>query len=338
MRRFLLCCFFVLLLNYSHAEQSVQAGERWSAEKVKGWYEKQPWIVGSNFIPSTAINQLEMWQADTFDPKTIDRELGWAADLGFNTMRVFLHDLLLEQDAPGFTKRIKEYLAIADKHKIRTMFVLFDDCWNQEFKLGKQPAPIAGVHNSGWVQSPGSKSVIDPKTWPRLEKYVKGILTTFKDDPRILLWDLYNEPGNNNLGEKSLPLVKEVFRWARAVNPSQPLTIGVWFDNPKLNPVQIEASDIVTFHNYDGPDQLKARIDSLKKTGRPLICTEYMARRQNSKFENCLPVLKEAKVGAINWGFVRGTDEHDLSLGLEEGNPGAEGLVPRFISGRWNAV
>lgn len=322
MRRFpLLVVCLALLWPVVLTGEPVHAGERWSAEKAQTWYAKQPWIVGSNFIPSTAINQLEMWQADTFDPKTIDRELGWAAGLGFNTMRVFLHDLLWEQDAEGFTKRMKEYLAIADKHKIKTMFVLFDDCWNQKFALGKQPAPVPGVHNSGWVQSPGSKSVTDPKTWPRLEKYVKAVLAAFKDDARILLWDLYNEPGNNNLGEKSLPLVKEVFRWARAVNPSQPLTIGVWLDYPKMNPAQIEGSDIVTFHSYDGPDKLRAKIDGLKKYGRPLVCTEYMARTQNSKFENCLPVLKEAKVGAINWGLVSGKTNTVFPWGSKKDSP-----------------
>ncbi len=315
-----LTCSLALLLLLP-AQVLAQAGERWPAEKAKAWYDKQSWIVGSNFIPSTAINQLEMWQADTFDPKTIDRELGWAADLGFNTMRVFLHDLLWEQDAEGFAKRIKEYLTIADKHKIRTMFVLFDDCWNEECKLGKQPAPKPGVHNSGWVMSPGPKCVTDPKTWPRLEKYVKGVLTAFKDDPRVLLWDLYNEPGNTKLGEKSLPLLHAVFRWARTVNPSQPLSVGVWFDNAKLNAAQFAASDVITFHSYDNPARLKAKIDGLRKYGRPLICTEYMARTQNSKFENCLPVLKAAKVGAINWGLVSGKTNTIYPWGSKSGSP-----------------
>jgi hypothetical protein len=280
--------------------------ERWTPDRANAWYAKQPWLVGSNFIPSNAVNQLEMWQENTFDPKTLDRELGWAADLKLNTMRVFLHDLAWETDATGFKKRVNQYLDIADKHGVRTLFVLFDDCWNQHPKAGKQPAPVTGVHNSGWVQSPGTAVVTDPKAWPRLERYVRDILKTFGNDQRVLAWDLYNEPGNNNLGDKSLPLLKETFRWARAAGPSQPLSVGVWFDNATLNAFQLAASDVITFHNYNDAASLRAQIRDLKKLGRPVICTEYMARTRGSRFETHLPVFKEEKVGCYNWGFVSG--------------------------------
>ena len=66
---------------------------RWTEQAARDWYARQPWLVGGNYIPATAINELEMWQADTFDPQRIDLELGWAEGLGMNTMRVFLHDL-----------------------------------------------------------------------------------------------------------------------------------------------------------------------------------------------------------------------------------------------------
>jgi hypothetical protein len=280
--------------------------ERWSKERAKQWYQQQPWLVGANFIPSTAINQLEMWQADTFDPKTIDRELGWAEDLGFNTMRVFLHDLAWETDPAGFKKRVGRYLDIAGRHKFRTLFVIFDDCWNESPKAGKQPAPKPGVHNSGWVQSPSTRVVTDPSQWGRLEKYVQDVVATFGKDERVLMWDLYNEPGNTKLGDKSLPLLKETFRWARAARPSQPLTAGVWFDNKKLNTYQLGASDVITFHNYNEAKNLADEIQRLKKLGRPVICTEYMARTRNSRFESCLPVFKKEKVGCYNWGLVSG--------------------------------
>ena len=294
---------------------------RWSKEKANAWYAKQPWLVGCNFIPSSAINQLEMWQADTFDPKTIDRELGWAEGLGFNTMRVFLHDLAWQADPAGFKKRIDKYLEIAAKHNIRTLFVLFDDCWNQHPKVGKQPEPTPGVHNSGWVQSPGSDKVTDPKTWPRLEKYVKAVLSLFGKDKRILMWDLYNEPGNNGLNEKSLPLVDAVFRWAREAKPEQPLTVGVWYDNRKLNHFQLETSDVITFHNYNKADELRRQIHDLKKLGRPVICTEYMARTLGSKFQTHLPIFKEEKVGCYNWGFVSGKTQTIYPWGSKKDAP-----------------
>ncbi len=249
MKRLLMLLALAVLLPHSFVDGQGNsppvAPERWSRERANAWYAKQPWLVGCNFIPATAINQLEMWQADTFDPKTIDRELGWAEDLGFNTMRVFLHDLAWEADPAGFKKRVGQFLEIADRHKIRPLLVLFDDCWNQQPKPGKQPAPIPGVHNSGWVQSPSTASVLNPKTWRRLERYVKDVVGTFGNDPRVLFWDLYNEPGNNSLNEKSLPLVEAVFRWGRAAKPSQPLSVGVWYENAKLNKFQLDASDVM---------------------------------------------------------------------------------------------
>lgn len=279
----------------------------WSQEKAKTWYAQQQWLVGADFIPSTAINQLEMWQADTFDPKTIDRELGYAQGIGMNVMRVFLHHLAWEQDPEGFKKRMDEYLAISSKHGVKTMFVFFDDCWNKVPKAGKQPEPKPGIHNSGWMQDPGQPASDNAANSPVLEKYVKDVLKRFANDKRILLWDLYNEPGNSDKGNKTLPLLKSVFKWARQVNPSQPISAGVWrWDLEDLNKFQIANSDVVTYHDYTPEGDHLKTVQFLKMNGRPLICTEYMARPRNSLFGTVLPMLKKENVGAINWGFVSG--------------------------------
>ncbi len=287
--------------------------EKWSIEKANAWYEKMPWLVGCNFTPSSAINQLEMWQKDTFDPETIKRELNWAAELGFNSMRVYLHDLVWHADAAGFAERIDRYLDISSNFGISTMLVFFDDCWNKNPKIGKQPAPQPGVHNSGWMQSPGEKVVLDPSQWSRLEKYVKEVIEKYANDERVVFWDLYNEPGNTDMFEKSLPLLKKVFEWAREVDPSQPLTAGIWIDRtPELNEFQLNESDIISFHNYLDADNLRAQIQDLKKLGRPLICTEYMARINNSLFQTQMPIFKKEKVGCYNWGFVKGKTQTTL--------------------------
>jgi hypothetical protein len=324
MRRFLaiaLTCVLTWTVTRAAAPGDDQATPRWSAADANAWYAKQPWLVGCNFIPSTAINQLEMWQADTFDPKTIDRELGWAESIGFNCVRVYLHDLAWEADADGFKKRIDEYLKIASKHGIRTVFCLFDACWQPEPKIGKQPPPEPGVHNSGWVQSPAHKLVTAPKEWGRLERYIKDLVGSFGKDERILMWDIYNEPGNTGLNEKSLPLLKEVFRWARAVKPSQPLTAGVWYGNKVLNDYQLETSDVITFHNYNPADNLRKQIADLKKLGRPLICTEWMARTQGSRIETHLAIFKDEKVGCLNWGLVSGKTNTIYPWGSKKGAP-----------------
>lgn len=301
---------YALALLATFTIQSVKAQElkgKWPAEKAKSWYAQHPWITGCNFLPSNAINQLEMWQKETFSPALIDKELGWAQAMGFNTMRVYLHSLAWKADAKGFKDRVDQYLAIANKHQIKTIFVFFDDCWNKEGKIGPQPAPKPGVHNSGWAQDPGDPYSSQEKTFPELERYVKDVLTQFAKDERILLWDLYNEPGNSGKKVASLPLLKSVFTWARAVAPSQPISAGIWaWDFEELNAFQAINSDIITYHDYEAPEWHKRVLQMLKTHDRPMICTEYMARTKNSRFSNIMPMLKEEKIGAINWGFVAG--------------------------------
>jgi len=210
-------------------------------------------------------------------------------------------------DKEGFKSRMDKYLQIADKHGIKTIFVFFDDCWNPTYQAGKQPDPKPGIHNSGWVRDPGDLLHQDSTLINLLEVYVKDILTTFKEDKRIAMWDLYNEPGNSGYENKSMPLLKKVFEWGWEVRPSQPLTVGVWKKElTDLNIFQLANSDIITYHNYNGPEEHQAAIDTLKKYGRPLVCTEYMARRNNSLFQNIMPILKKENIGAINWGLVAG--------------------------------
>lgn len=318
----LFCGVLILSANAGCEVGRKMADSRMSQEKANQWYKKQPWLVGCNFVLSTSVNQLEMWQAETFDAETIDRELGWAESIGFNTVRVFLHNVVWHHQPVSFKERINRFLEISDKHHIRPVFVLFDDCWNDNPKPGKQPEPIPGVHNSRWVQCPGSKFVTDPNTWSQLEDYVKDILRSFGKDERILMWDLYNEPGNSNLGSKSLPLLEATFKWARQTKPTQPLTVGVWSAELKeLNEFQIKASDIISFHHYGDANGLISRIEGLEPEGRPIICTEYMSRGLGSRFETHLPIFKERKIGCYNWGLVSGRTQTIYPWGSPEGAP-----------------
>src|SRR5437667_1649340 len=239
--------------------------DRWSEARANEWYARQPWLVGSNYIPATAINELEMWQADTFDAARIDQELGWAESIGLNVMRVFLHDLPWQQDAAAFKRRIDAFLDIAARHRIGILFVLFDSCWDPDPRLGAQHAPKPGVHNSGWVQSPGAKALQDPTQYARLEAYVKGAIGAFAADRRVVAWDLWNEPDNVNSGsyraleptnkvDLVAALLPKVFEWARSAAPSQPLTSGVWKSNwsaeETLGPmerIQLNLSDVISF-------------------------------------------------------------------------------------------
>jgi len=303
--------------------------QRWSAEKANAWYAKQRWLIGANYIPADAINQLEMWQADTFNPAQIDKELGWAAGIGMNTMRVFLHDQLWVQDAPGFKKRIDEFLKISAKHGIKPLIVFFDSCWDPNPRLGPQRPPIPGVHNSGWVQSPGLKGLADKASYPTYKAYVQDIMRSFGKDERILGWDLWNEPDNalggagmdSPEGKQKIALVAEmlpqVFEWAREADASQPITSGVWLRDDwatreKLTAVertQLDNSDFITFHVYDWPEVLERKIKQLQPLGRPIVVTEYLARGAGSTFDTSLPIARKYDVGMINWGFVVGKSQ-----------------------------
>ncbi len=310
-------------------QDAMNEGQQWSSQKAWDWYNNQPWYLGTNFNPSSSINQLEFWQEDTYDPETIDRELKWSADLGMNLHRVYLHNLLWEQDSIGFLNRLENYLGLAKKYEIKTMFVLLDDVWHPIPKLGVQPEPVPHVHNSGWVQSPGAEILGDSTRHQELESYIKGVVGHFANDNRVLVWDLYNEPDNvagqpgrrqlevTNKHVYSLILLKKVMKWAREVNPSQPLTTGIWKGNidhwgtpdslPALDRYMLMNSDIISFHAYDGEiDNVKKKITELQKYKRPLFCTEYLARGVGNTFESVLPILKESKIAAINWGFVSG--------------------------------
>lgn len=281
---------------------------RWSEEKAAGWYEAQGWLAGANYTTSTAINQIEMWQEDTFDPETIDRELGWAEDLGFNTMRVFLSSVVWENDPEGLKSRMDMFLDICTKHGIRPFFVFFDDCWDSESHYGKQRDPRPGIHNSGWVQDPSVSRRADTTTlYPVLQAYMKDIIGTFRKDKRVLMWDVYNEPGNSGHLNESIPLLKNAFQWAREARPTQPLTAAVTSqDFADLNRIQLAESDIVSLHTYSAPDLVEHAIDTLEAYRRPVMCTEYMARPFGCTFQDVLPMLKRRNVAAVNWGFVAG--------------------------------
>jgi len=323
--------FLIALVSYYLVcPMSSLASEQWSAQQANNWYQKQGWLVGSNYNPASAINQLEMWQAETFDAPEIEKELGWAEAIGMNTMRVFLHDLLWKQDAEGCKKRINEFLSIAARHKIHPLFVLFDSCWDPHPQLGPQHPPVPGVHNSGWVQSPGAQALHNPNEYPRLKEYVTGVVGTFAKDDRILGWDVWNEPNNRNDSsygklepenkEKLVAtLLPQVFAWARSANPTQPLTSGVWdgeWSSPEkltaIQRVQLEDSDIISFHNYGWPEDFEQRVTWLERYKRPIICTEYMARGVGSTFDTVLPIGKQRNVGMFNWGFVVGKTQTNL--------------------------
>lgn len=304
---------------------------RWTPEQAQAWRARVGWLIGCNYTPAYAANQIEMWGEATFDAGAIDRELADAAGLGCNALRVYLHDLAFAADPAGFLDRMAQFLALAARHGIGIVPVLFDSVWHPSPRAGRQGEPKPGVHNAGWVQSPGVAVLADPARFRALEPYVTGVVSRFREDERILLWDIWNEPDNANeaaYGPRDLgaakselvrPLLELAFGWARSVKPVQPLTSGLWsgrWQQTALTPLQrlqLACSDIATFHCYGDGAGMAARIAELRPLGRPLLCTEYMARPLGSTFEAILPLLAREGVGAISWGLHRGRTQTHLA-------------------------
>ena len=324
-----LLCAATLSCAIPAARALDDAPGRWSTDKAAQWEQQHGWLRGCNYIPSNAINQLEMWQSETWSPQLIDTELGWAEGLGFNSVRVFLHDLPYQQDQATFLRHVDQFLALADKHHIGVLFAVFDSCWYPPTRrLGQQPAPLPHVHNSGWVQSPANPALHDPAQYPRLHAYVTGIIKHFANDRRIVGWDVWNEPDNRDgrRGEaspawnpkttrtRSTSFSPQVFAWAREANPTQPLTSGVWdkidwSSDDKLSPtekIQLGNSDVISFHNYGNLPDEKTCVNGLRRFNRPLVQTEYMARPRGSTFDPIMGYQKAEKVDCYCWGFVSG--------------------------------
>jgi len=216
-----------------------------------------------------------------------------------------------------------QFLALAAKHRIGVMFVLFDGVGDPFPKLGKQREPRPHVHNSGWVQSPGAEVLRDPVRQDALRDYVQGVVGHFRNDRRVQVWDVFNEPDNpvpqyqdvelKNKADVALALLKKAYVWAREVRPAQPLTSGVWIGNwpdpAKLTPMeqfQLEESDVISFHCYGNLEETRKCVQHLRRYHRPILCTEYMARPNGSRFDPILAYFQQEDVGAYNWGFVNG--------------------------------
>ncbi len=296
----------------------------WSPEEANRWYAEIDAIRGCNYLPRSAVNSTEMWQAETFDADTITEELAWAGAAGFNAARVFLQFLVWQADPAGLKRRIDQFLDIASSNGVKAMFIVFDDCAfaGKEPYLGPQDDPVPYVHNSGWTPSPGLTRVTDRSVWSQLKDYVVDIVGSFADDERVQIWDLYNEPGNSDLGEKSLPLVEAAFAWAREAGAQQPLTTSIWrlHDDYDMSERILELSDVTSFHHYDATG-IKEVIQRCQAYGRPVLCTEWLRRVVGQTVELILPIFARERVGWYNWGLVSGRTQTYLDWRRELNGP-----------------
>jgi hypothetical protein len=314
----------VLVISLFSVAVAIAQTPQWSPSAAADWYARLPWLIGANYLQSNTVNQIEMWQNDTFDGDRIDMELGWAESLGINTLRVSLHQMLWDHDAGALKSRMGKLLTLADKHKMKVIFVLFDSFGDPYPELGRQRQAKQGVRDSVWAQSPGAKGLIDAQATEKALAYAEELVAWFSIDKRILAWDVWNEPDFVNTGVYAISeppnkidlvrkLLPKIFQYARAGSPTQPLTSGLykgdWSSPSTLSPIekiQIELSDFISFQNYEGPQEFEKRVQWLKAFGRPVMCTGFLARNQGSSVETILPIALKYDVGALVGDLVQG--------------------------------
>ena len=300
--------------------------ERWSKEKAWEWYNSHPWIRGCNYMSADCVNRVDQWQGLHFEErlKTTEEELKLMADLGFNSVRIILEYVVWQKEHDSFLQRLERYISLLDKYGISPMIVLANDCMPPKTELWKMPDIgeqhyDIGYHGGkkhsqhGRHNAPAPHFYLDnEETREDYFKMVREIVSIYKNDNRILMWDVFNEPGNSRRSGITLPILKKMFETVREINPSQPVTAGAWccnsnyeFDMPE-DVFCLENSDIITYHNYSRYDEHVRVIKYLKKFDRPIINTEWLARcTGNTVFDN-FPLFYLENIGCFNWGFVAG--------------------------------
>lgn len=309
------------------AAASASARERWTEKQANDWFAKQPYRAGVNYIPAYAINSIEFWQKESFDIKAIEKEFALMESTGFNAVRVFLNDLVVNDDPQGFLGRFERFLQAADRHNIGVMVVFFTNGGKNDPKLGKQPDPD-GTHNSGWKKTPSYDILGDKSKWSLLENYVKTVVKAHAKDPRVICWDIFNEPGNikslhiagaakglaperiSHMRQCAFELISESAKWARSFDPIQPITFGIYNGNDaKFNELMIAESDVLSYHSYRSVYNHVERLRMLKKYNRPIMCKEWMGRVSGSTFNPILQFQKKHNIWSFAFGFVAGKME-----------------------------
>ena len=298
----------------------------WSKEKAWDWYNSKPWFRGCNYLPSDCCNRIAMWQELDFEKhlETMDRELALAASIGFNSIRVILEYIVYKEEHDSFMERFERFLTVAAKHGITVMVCFGNDCTVP--KDSKYKAPYIGVqtydlgYHGGRKNSPhgsnpnavGYSLLDEPESAKIFFNMVEEFVSKYKNDERICIWDLFNEPGNANRDTISVPHVQRMFDIARSCNPIQPLTSGVWTNPSNPKPAEVTAmenSDIISFHSYWKLPVSVCFIEELKEWGRPLIITEWLHRCVYNTVEEMFPLFYLEKIGCWNWGFVAGPSQ-----------------------------
>jgi hypothetical protein len=265
------------------------------------------WMRGANYVPSYARNDVQLWLE--YDPAVIDRELGYAERLKLNTVRVFLNVAVFEKQPEKLLADFENFLSLCDKHQIKMMPVLFDSCFDP------QEVDVNNYKGKNWIPSPGFPRLGD-KDWPEMEKFIRAVVGKYRDDKRIVLWDVMNEPESTGKWRdaegkaKIVDFVRRALKRVKEEKPVQPLGIG-WAFSGNIT-LAAELSDVLILHNYLPIGGLAADIRQIKEMGKsmnkPVILNEFVGRPQQ-RIEEALPVVAKEKMGWCFWELMIGSTQ-----------------------------
>lgn len=298
---------------------------KWSKERAWEWYNARPWIRGCNYMSADCANRVDQWQEYGFEERfeTAAGELKLMAELGYNSIRIIPEFIVWKKEHDGFTERFERYIELAAQNNISCMIVLGNDCCPpkeealKRMRLGEQQVDW-GYHGGRRISQHGRFDGIgyslldDPEYTEKYYEFVREIVGKYKNDERVIMWDVYNEPGNSRRSGITLPHLEKFFEIIRDIDPIQPLTVGIWSQSTELENLTeaekygLENSDIISYHNYNSYENNVRELRLLKKLGRPVINTEWLNRCGGNSVEEMFPLFYLEKIGCYNWGFVAG--------------------------------
>ncbi len=297
---------------------------KWTKERAWEWYNNRPWIRGCNYMSADCANRIDQWQSYGFEERleTTEKELALMAELGYNSVRLILEFIVWDEEHDSFLERFERYISLCSKYGISCMIVLANDCMRPKGlevnSLGEQKVDW-GYHGGrkmsqhGKLSGMGHHVLDEPDKAPRYFEMVREIVERYKDDERIIMWNIYNEVGNSHRWQVSMPNLKKIFEIVREIDPIQPLTCetfslgeGEIEDITEVEKYALEQSDIISYHNYGTYDINIRIIKKLKRYGRPVLCTEWLARCLDNNIQEMFPLFYLEKIGCYNWGFVAG--------------------------------
>ena len=189
---------FVMLSVAVPAQSPAQptVAGRWSEKQAADWYRQQPWLVGANYTPRAPSTS---WRCGRPRPSIQTRSTRSSA----GRRHRHEHDARLPARSALAAGRRGLHEAARRVPAHRREAQDQTDARAVRLRLGSVAATgqAARRRNPACTTLAGCRARArrrcrTRRSSPRLEAYVKGVVGAFANDPRMLAWDIWNEPDN----------------------------------------------------------------------------------------------------------------------------------------------